>query len=551
MNWSVTTQTYSGGAGWLTATPASGSSDAQAGPTAPVTVSVNSCGLAAGQYYGLVQISADGAANSPQSVAVLFNVVAAGQQGSSPQTDQSGLIVVGQQSGAPNPPPQQISLYNVSGAASSYTSTTSTDDGQGWLTQSPASGTLATGSPTQLSIQANLTGLDPGVRTGEVRVAFSDGTVQTISVASIVTPPDATTAGSASKIDRAAGNGCQPKGLVLVFASPQSDFNATVGQQISIRVQSKDDCGNAMVGGSTQVSFSNGDRSFYLVHQGGGLWTGTWIPGSGKTGQMSIRATAFWGVPSGAVLPGQKDLFLTVQTPLARSAAAPSVIGLASAQSSGQVVPGNWVSVFGEQLAIDPAASDQPYPAQLNGTQLFLGSMALRLQYVSDTKLNALIPYGLAPNTSHHLLIQRGTTVSVPVDVTVADLQPGIFTVNQDGTGQGSIVNQVTQMLADPTAPVTVGDTLLIYCTGLGEVNNPPEGGMPAQTSPPSDAQVTPGVTIGGVAAQVTFAGLTPGFIGLYQIIAQVPAGVPPGDAVPVVLTVPNWVSNAATIAVR
>ena len=150
------------------------------------------------------------------------------------------------------------------------------------------------------------------------------------------------------------------------------------------------------------------------------------------------------------------------------------------------------------------------------------------------------------------MLIQRGTTISVPLEVTVADVQPGIFTVNQDGTGQGSIVNQLTNILADPNAPVTAGDTLTIYCTGLGEVNNPPGSGMAAQASPPSDAQVTPGVVIGGVSATtVTYAGLTPGFVGLYQINAQVPDGVPPGDAVPVVLTVPNGTSNTATIAVR
>jgi len=58
-------------------------------------------------------------------------------------------------------------------------------------------------------------------------------------------------------------------------------------------------------------------------------------------------------------------------------------------------------------------------------------------------------------------------------------------------------------------------------------------------------------VTIGGLAAPVTFAGLAPGLAGVYQVNAQVPAGVVANDAVPVVITQGNLQSNTATIAVR
>jgi uncharacterized protein (TIGR03437 family) len=59
------------------------------------------------------------------------------------------------------------------------------------------------------------------------------------------------------------------------------------------------------------------------------------------------------------------------------------------------------------------------------------------------------------------------------------------------------------------------------------------------------------GVTIGGVPAPVSFAGLAPGFVGLYQVNVQVPQGVAAGDAVPVVLSTGAIVSNAVTISVR
>jgi uncharacterized protein (TIGR03437 family) len=45
-------------------------------------------------------------------------------------------------------------------------------------------------------------------------------------------------------------------------------------------------------------------------------------------------------------------------------------------------------------------------------------------------------------------------------------------------------------------------------------------------------------VTIGGQTAQPSFAGLTPGFAGLYQVNVQIPNGVMPGDQVPVSISV-------------
>jgi uncharacterized protein (TIGR03437 family) len=57
-------------------------------------------------------------------------------------------------------------------------------------------------------------------------------------------------------------------------------------------------------------------------------------------------------------------------------------------------------------------------------------------------------------------------------------------------------------------------------------------------------------VTIGGVQANVTFYGLAPGFVGLYQVNAQVPAGLPAGDAVPLVLTIGGQSSNTVTVAI-
>jgi adhesin/invasin len=74
-------------------------------------------------------------------------------------------------------------------------------------------------------------------------------------------------------------------------------------------------------------------------------------------------------------------------------------------------------------------------------------------------------------------------------------------------------------------------------------------GVIPAQGISSAVNAVT--MTIGGINATVLFAGLTPGFPGLYQVNAVVPAGVSASDQVPVVLSVSGNQSNSAPVSVR
>jgi uncharacterized protein (TIGR03437 family) len=189
---------------------------------------------------------------------------------------------------------------------------------------------------------------------------------------------------------------------------------------------------------------------------------------------------------------------------------------------------------------------------QLNGTQVLLGDQPLPILYTSAGQLNVQVPYGVPVNTQYQLTVQHGNTLSVPQSLVVAQAQPGIFTVNQQGTGQGSIVKSDQVTLAQPGTPASIGETVVIYCTGLGAVTPAVKEGQPAPTTPPLSTTVNAvTVTIGGQAAFVAFSGLTPGYAGLYQVNAVVPAGITTGDAVPVVLSVAGQTSPAVTIAVR
>jgi uncharacterized protein (TIGR03437 family) len=104
------------------------------------------------------------------------------------------------------------------------------------------------------------------------------------------------------------------------------------------------------------------------------------------------------------------------------------------------------------------------------------------------------------------------------------------------------------------------GDFLSVYTTGLGLATpNGAPNGTPLATGsiPPVNGSVlyetvaTPTVQIGGVPVKLLYSGLTPGDAGLYQLVLQVPTGVPEGDAVPLTVAMPGSITGTATLAIH
>jgi len=556
MNWMIQSTTLSGGSNWLTVSPTSATSNAQDPAPPLVTVSVNPSQLNAGQYYGSISVMSD-AANSPQTVTVLLNVV---NNGTVPIASPSGLIYLG-----PAPAAQQITIYNSTGNPINFTSTHVTDDGQNWCSPAPTSGTIGQGQTGTVAVQANVSTLPAAVRNCTLTLAFGDGSVQTIQIASVNTAGASTPAAapittpllsavSALKPEAS----CAPTQLILEFISPvlRQNFTVAAGDAVSVQVQANDDCGNPLTAdvGNVAVTFSGETQNIPAVsQQGGGIWTTTWVPSNGPTRSVTVTATASSGSPGNSFLVAQAVVTGTVIGQVGPTAAlAASIVNSASYLNPGQASPGSFVSIFGSQLATAPASGALPLSCQLSDSQVLLGPTCLPLESVNEMQVNAVLPLGLNSDTIQHLVIQRGATQSFPVEVTITDQLPGIYTVSQDGKGQGVIVNGVTNALADASAPVTAGDVITIYCTGLGQVENPPPDGQPAPLQPLSMTPTNPTVTIGGIpSTNVSFSGLAPGFVGLYQVNAQVPAGVPTGPAVPVTITMGGITSNQATIAIQ
>jgi uncharacterized protein (TIGR03437 family) len=131
-----------------------------------------------------------------------------------------------------------------------------------------------------------------------------------------------------------------------------------------------------------------------------------------------------------------------------------------------------------------------------------------------------------------------------------------MFTLLQNGSGQAAALNQDNSLNRNPQSivgarPATRGSVIQIFATGAGATNPPVAAGEAAPASPLALTVVQPTVTIGGKAAQVQFSGLAPGFVGLWQINAVVPADVTPGNAVSLSISAGGQTSNTVTIAVQ
>ncbi|MGD0359447.1 MAG: glycoside hydrolase family 3 C-terminal domain-containing protein [Bryobacteraceae bacterium] len=227
------------------------------------------------------------------------------------------------------------------------------------------------------------------------------------------------------------------------------------------------------------------------------------------------------------------------------------VVNAASSAPGAAVAPGSIVSVYGDFLLTGSfGAQSVPLPDNLGGLSLAFGAAAAPLFYAGSGQVNLQIPWELSGSPAPLTATLAGQNSSAE-PVSLATYAPGIFTLNGQGTGAGAILNSSYQLIT-PANPAAAGyTTILVYCTGLGPVNNRPATGAAASVDTLSTTTTNPTVTIGNVPAQVLWSGLAPGSVGEYQVNVFVPANTPTGDAQPLVLSIGGAQSNAVLIPVQ
>ncbi len=221
------------------------------------------------------------------------------------------------------------------------------------------------------------------------------------------------------------------------------------------------------------------------------------------------------------------------------------VVNGASFAGGQAVAPGAIVSIFGSNLAgVTTPAPAGALPTVIGDTSITFNGVAAPLFYVSPNQVNAQAPFNLGLGTVSVQVSRGGLSGSTTANV--ASVSPGIF-IMDEASKAGAILHANYQLVSS-TAPAQAGEYVLIYATGLGALKTPVQSGVVA--SGIVETTGTPTVMIGGVPAQISFSGLAPGFVGLYQVNAIVPNGVQPGDQT-VQISIGGAFSNVATMAVR
>jgi uncharacterized protein (TIGR03437 family) len=263
-----------------------------------------------------------------------------------------------------------------------------------------------------------------------------------------------------------------------------------------------------------------------------------------SAGSASVTVVNPGGATSAAVI-------FTIQSPASSVTFGPGGTGNA-ASGQGALVPGSLAvatGTFGLSAGHSPPGA--PFPTSLDGLSLqFTNGVKAPLLYVSASQVDFQVPWELAGQTKSTLTASLNGSTGAET-VALAQFAPGLFSVNGQGSGQGAIVD-ASYELVNAGNPAIAGTTnIIIFCTGLGPVTNQPATGAAAPANPLATTTITPTVTIGNVAAHVTSTSLTPGEVGVYQLVAQVPVGALTGDAVPVVISIGGAASNTVTMAVR
>ncbi len=232
------------------------------------------------------------------------------------------------------------------------------------------------------------------------------------------------------------------------------------------------------------------------------------------------------------------------------------------------VAPGSVVEIRGRNFAADGSATAEglPLPRSLGGTRVMIEGQAAPLFTVESGRIAAQLPSGLLPEGARTALasveVETEQGVSYARFFHAAAQAPGVFTVEGAGAGQGSIVFAGTAELAAPRGygegaarPARAGDVLEIYATGLGALEPAPSDGEAGGAAVLRHAAASVRVWLGSqplAAEDVLFAGGAPSLVGVNVILARVPAGLAPNDALEVYLEVGGARSQpGVTIAVE
>jgi uncharacterized protein (TIGR03437 family) len=532
LNFSAVPSTVSGG-NWLSVTPTSGTT-----PGA-LSISVNGSGLTPGNYGGAVVVTAPNAAGSPQTIQVTL-AVNAGTITASP-APSAGLTFT--QAAGGSGPAQTITLTSTPVSVNFTATATTTGSSGNWLlvasTAGPTPSSVAAGStPGSVLVSVNAASLAVGTYKGTVTItaAGASGSPITYAVTLNVVNPITITATPAT----------------LTFAAV---LNATAPAAQTVQV--------GATGPSGTGTLATFPFTAAVTTTSGGTWLSVTPTSGNDPGSISVSVTAV-GLAAGAYTGtitisssnqnGATPATVTVSLVVTTSPT-PVIASVANgaSYSAGAVSPGEEVAIFGTNFGpstvVGATVTGGAYPTTLSNTQVFFDGTAAPIIAVTNGQVNVMVPYGVSGRAATAVQVSYLGVLSTPISYNVAATVPGIYTLNQAGSGQGAIENQ-DYSINGSNNPAAKGSVVSIYMTGEGITSPPSVTGQLAVSLNKPVLPVT--ATINGVAATVQYAGSAPGEVyGVMQVNVQIPANAPTGT-LPIVITVGTTnTQTGVTLAVQ
>jgi uncharacterized protein (TIGR03437 family) len=238
----------------------------------------------------------------------------------------------------------------------------------------------------------------------------------------------------------------------------------------------------------------------------------------------------------------------------------PLITGVSNAASGlASIAPNAWVSIYGANFAAAGFSDDWSksilngtLPTTLDGVSVSVGGIPAYVSFVSPGQINVLTPNVASGGAS--VTVQTAAGTSTPVTIASQPFSPAFFPwpngqpvathldyswAVKNGTFAGAT-----------TVPAKPGEYIILWGTGFGPTTPTAPTGV---TIPASATYYTANpayVAIGGVKAPVYATALAPGFAGLYQVVAMVPATLSNGDY-SLVATVGGVATAATTLTVQ